>query len=203
MKGGTRFVRAPGSRTRNKITQGQNLPSLSGTPTGKGLHTARTTMGPFIVGIGVKPEQQTGPGEPPEGFVIGSTSKTEWYFYWALEKVLGPPGYETWEFQQSMQGGRSMLGGSVVDFVIYQPTRMIGVRLQTYRFHLSASVHKQAHDYEQYLALSSPDLIVIDVFEDDIIHDDTGQDAIKIVLEVISGQERLNPLATGLVVGTG
>jgi hypothetical protein len=44
---------------------------------------------------------------------------------------------------------------------------------------------------------------VIDIFEDQIIHDPTGQAAIMTALEVINERQRANPLAYGFVVGTG
>lgn len=199
---GGKFTIAPGSRTRNKISQGNNLPSISARPASGDLHIQTYTKGPRVLGIGIKPENISGPGEPPEGFVRGSTSLSEWILYWALTKILGPEG-DVWEYQQSMQGGRHLLGGAVVDFVIYQGAVVLGIRLQTYRFHLSADAKKQATDLDQFLALSGPEVIIIDVFEDDIIKDETGQAAIRIVLDIINRRERINPLASGFVVGTG
>jgi hypothetical protein len=179
---------------------GQNLPSLGGnppTPTGTGKMMSR---GPRVLGGGAT--SVAGPGEPPAGFVGGTTSRSEWFIYWALEKLLGPEGVQ-WVFQESRQGGRHRLGGAVVDFIIYLSGLAIGVRVQTYRFHFNVDPAKQASDAAQLIALTDDSTIIIDIFEQQYIDDETGQAAIQLMLEVLNQRWRPNPLATGMVVGTG
>lgn len=191
-----------GSQTRNKLTTGQNLPNLASIGS-VGTNTSMRQYGPSVLGLGTKPVYVGGPGEPPAGFVGGTTSATEWYFYWACEKILGPEGIR-WDFQSSQMGGRHQAGGAVVDFVIMQNRGLrVGVRIQTYRFHQNVDSFKQAYDIAQFRALYGPDFIIIDVFEDQYINDQTGQAAIVAVLEVINNKQRPNPLANGWVVGTG
>lgn len=206
--GRSKTLSAPGSRTRNKITAGQNLPTLGGPPTAGSLHLTTVGFGPKQLGIQVRPQYVGGPGEPPEDFIGGTTSLPEWYLYWALTEILGPEG-DSWLFQESMMGGRHLLGGAVVDFVVYLDSLTIGIRLQTYRFHLAVEPRKQASDLDQFLALSNEDLILVDVFEDDIIYDEnrrmdeTGRAAKLVVLDIINLNIYMNPLASGYVVGTG
>ena len=151
-----------------------------------------------------------GPGEPPHGFVGGTTSRSEWFLYWAFTKLLGPPGTGardyTWEYQQSFQGGRHIPGGAVVDFVIYTPMYTVLCRLVSFYFHFAAGSGKQASDLEQRIRLSESSdnsLVVIDVYEEDFIHDETGEAALRVASLAISGIEMPNPIATGMVVDNG
>lgn len=162
------------------------------------------SYGPEVLGLGLKTIQtKQGPGEPPPGFVGGTTSRSEWWVYWALTKLLGPEG-EAWTYQQSYQGGRHIPGGSVVDFVVYMPLQTILIRLQTYRFHFALGNAKQSRDIEQKFALSDEqDSIVVDIYEQDFIGDESGRAVLMIVNEAINGIERSNPLATGLVFDHG
>lgn len=197
------FTSTPGKENRNKVTVGQNLPNLTGTPAVGDAPRRTRSYGPAVLGLQRLPPQESGPGDPPPDFIGGTNSLSEWMFYWACLKVLGPEG-DRWDYQSSQLGGRQQQGGAVVDFVIKQNVgRRVGVRIQTYRFHFNVDAFKQAGDVAQLLALSSPDFIVIDVFEDQFIHDPTGQSAINLVVEVINERQRMNPLGTGLVVGSG
>jgi hypothetical protein len=134
--------------------------------------------------------------------VRGTTSITEGMVYWALEKLLGPEG-DSWVYQESRMGGRHLLGGAVIDFIVYVGNLSIGIRVQTYRFHMNADPRQKAHDQSQLWALSDPRTIIIDIFEQDFIDDMTGQAVIRVVHEAITGQQRINPLASGFVAGTG
>lgn len=206
--GSPKSMTAPGSRTRNKVTQGQNLKPVTGPPTTGDIHTSIQTYGPTVLGMHERTPYVGGPGEPPEGFIGGTTSLPEWYLYWALTEILGPEG-EDWLYQESMMGGRHLLGGAVVDYVIYLDSLTIGIRLQTYRFHLAVSSIKQSTDFDQFMALSAEELIIIDVFEDDLIYNEngqmdvTGRQAKKIVIDIINLNQTMNPLASGNVIGTG
>ena len=162
------------------------------------------SYGPAVLGLAQGPEEQrSGPGEPPEGFVTGTTSKTEWYVYWALLKLCPPIGVE-FTYQESYQGGRHIPGGSVVDFVIYMPLQTILMRVQTYRFHFTLGANKQYSDFEQKVALGdNEDMVVVDIYEQDFIDDDTGGQVLLVVLDAMNGIERTNPLATGMVIDNG
>jgi len=142
-----------------------------------------------------------GPGDAPAGFVGGTTSLSEWYIYWALLQVRGPEGDEgAWAYQESFLGGRHIIGGAVVDFILYEDDYYIGLRIQTYYFHLASpegSV-KQANDLEQKIRLQDGnDLIIIDIYEQNFIHDDSGQAAIEQVLKAMQLVEEYNPRLTG------
>lgn len=194
------FLSGPGDFTRASPLVGQNLNSTMTLPTPR--FGNRTSQGPRILGLGRPVPQLTGPGDPPEGFVGGTTSLSEWYLYWAFSVILGPEGLD-WSYQSGMLGSRNTPGGAVVDYVVYQGSVSLLVRLQTYRFHLSAPADQQVHDIEQFIALSSPDTIVIDVYEDQFLFDETGQAAIKLVVDIINRRIVQNPMASGFVVGTG
>lgn len=194
------FLSGPGDFTRASPLVGQNLSTALTIPTPR--YGNLTSQGPRILGLGQHVTQSTGPGEPPEGFVGGTTSRSEWYLYWAFTKILGPEGLQ-WSYQQGLLGSRHVPGGAVVDYVVYQGSVALLVRLQTYRFHLSADADQQVHDIEQFIALSSPDAIVIDVYEDQFLWDETGQAAIQLVVDILNRRIVQNPIATGFVVGTG
>lgn len=149
-----------------------------------------------------------GPGPAPPGFKVASTSASEWIFYWAAMKVLDPrrdprqppfQGGELWLYQSSELGAFTrQLGSAVVDFLFKTQFPYLAVRIQTFRFHLSASTFKQAYDQKQLEALMGK-FNVIDIFEGDYIGDATGQAAIKLVLETLKLQQRQNPISAGKV----
>jgi hypothetical protein len=146
-----------------------------------------------------------GPGEPPEGFVGGTTSRSEWYVYWAMTKLMGPEG-NNWAFQESFLGGRYIPGGSVADFVAYTSVGQIIMRVQSFYFHTSEDSFKQGYDIRQKtstIAAYAGDLQVIDLWEQDFIHDPSGRAVIEVVQDALAGIERRNPIASGLVFDNG
>lgn len=167
-------------------------------PIGRGI-----SYGPRVLGLAGNVILTSGPGEPPANFVGATTSLSEWYLYWALMKLLGPSEEGQWGYQVSMMGGRSNPGGAVVDFVLFREREDVGIRVQTYRFHQNAPQQQQAHDSDQLGRLFRDDFIVIDVYEGAYIDDPTGQAALQVMLEAINGQWRLDPLTSGLTIGTG
>lgn len=183
-----------GSKTKNKPSAGQNLGTRFTTPVKR--VRGSTSQGAKVMGLHAKTEQLSGPGEPPEGFVGGQTSKSEWYLYWALTKVLGPEQEGKWSYQNSMLGGRSARGGAVVDFVVNQGAVFVGIRLQTQRYHLEDNSYQKSFDREQLYSLSDWDFIVINVYETDFIDDESGAAAIQVVIEAINRQERPDPFST-------
>lgn len=157
-------------------------------------------QGPEVLGISLGPIQVGGPGVAPAGFIGGTNSQSEWYIYWALTKILGPEGY-IWSYQQSFLGGRHLPGGAVVDFVVYYELYAVGMRIQTYFFHEASLMgsYKHASDLEQRISLTDNGLIVVDIYEQNFIHDATGKAAIQQVLRAMQLVEEFNPRATGTV----
>lgn len=169
--------------------------------------TTRIPTGPKMYRKAAKPEFGSGPGEPPPGFVTPTTSKSEWLVYWAIWKALdvpgnvrqGPfngPGTGEFEYQSWQMGGRSSLGGAVVDFLIfpYGSGSPIGVRVQTEYFHIFAGSNKIASD-EIQLALLSRNMTVVDVFDYEFIH--LNPEDLVIYFKRSLGLLRGSPIAAG------
>ncbi len=89
--------------------------------------------------------------------------------------------------------------GAVVDFVIFTPRYNIGIRIQSFYYHIAASQEKQVSDYEQRMALERYGLRIVDVYEQDYIHDLTGNAARRLVRMALAGEEMPNPRAYGIV----
>lgn len=156
-------------------------------------------QGPKILSADINAAIRTeGPGDPPAGFIGGTNSVSEWYIYWALEKLLGPEG-QYWTYQSSYLGGRHIRGGAVVDFVVFTPRYNIGLRIQTFYFHLAAGSYKQADDYTQRTNLESYGLKIIDIYEQTYIGDTTGKAALYVTQLALQGIELPNPRAYGIV----
>lgn len=163
-------------------------------------------FGPAIFKLNSKPERLgKGPGEPPVGLVTQWTSITEWYVYWAMAKVLGTPsdprkppftGGVNWQYQKALDGGRQLRGGQVLDFVVFNGTQSIGIRVETERYHIFTSAQKQAEDFYQRTHSSGVD-IVISIFDQDFMGDPTGAAACKVVAEALKGQQPANPIRYG------
>jgi hypothetical protein len=103
--------------------------------------------------VNSKPQIMTGwAAGPPEGFVTGNTSLDEWPIWWALNKILGPPGPE-WLYQGRI--GIGMLGSSKPDFVVFQDPPLV-IRVQSDRYHLTVNGFRQAYDREQRVRSSAP-----------------------------------------------
>ena len=153
-----------------------------------------------------KMEQVPGPGDPPDGFLNGQNSLTEWYFYWALAKVFNNPhgndvrkapfygGWPDWSYQTAELGGHvRALGSAVVDFVVYQGMTLIFIRIQTERFHLFADNKKQAYDRLQRATLESNGPYVVDVYDTAILNDPSGQKAVIAAKRAIGRIQDINP----------
>lgn len=165
---------------------------------------SRSTTGPGGL-LNTKRTYTIGPGEPPPGFVGPTTSKSEWWLYWASAKVFNDPkdprqqpywGGEAWGYQVAANGGRHVPGGAVVDFIYYLPGEVIGVRLQTYRYHETAGPTVTAYDRAQLASLARW-MTIKDVFEQDIMQDSTGESACRRLVEVLGGKKRIGPAASG------
>lgn len=158
-----------------------------------------------------KIETVPGPGDPPDGFLTGQNSATEWIFYWALARVFGEPkdprkppfygGYPFWAYQVAEIGGfvRS-LGSAVVDFVIYQGPTILGIRIQTERFHIYTTSEKQAYDAFQRASLEAAGIDVVDVFDDQILGDPSGQKAVIAAKQAVGRIEKVSPIYGGTAI---
>jgi len=155
------------------------------------------------------PERQSGPGDPPPGFINSANSVPEWRCYWAAFKALKidadprqPPfeGYPgRFAYQDPFEGGRHGPGGQVFDFVFYSTRRgtpMI-VRVQTDHFHYNADVQKQALD--AYLLTRAARFYEIrDIYDYQLMADDTGESAVIALKNVLAGNDTENPLTANV-----
>jgi hypothetical protein len=154
----------------------------------------------------------TGPGQPPPGFVRGTTSSVEWVVYWALFKILAPTrdprqapfwGLDgVFRYQKAFNNGRER-GGSVLDcHHEYGPkirTR-VGIRLQTTRFHEQAPAQQIMMDRMRRQWLSAQ-MTVIDLWDYEILEDNgtpgNGAKAIVGVKQAVGMIETTSRLALG------
>lgn len=148
-----------------------------------------------------------GPGEPPAGFLVPRTSKTEWFIYWGLAKIFNNPpdprvapylgGWPDWSYQAPFDDA-----SAVIDFVVENPggaANRIALRVVTEYWHLYTSNQKQATDEIQKQALANY-FTVVDVYDQDFINDPTGAATIVTLKNVLGMIERPNPLWTGTTI---
>lgn len=148
-----------------------------------------------------------GPGDPPPGFLTGQNSLTEWYVYFALAKIFDDPkeyrnppfyGGRDWGYQIARLGGFTRaLGSAVVDFVVYQGATVLGIRIQTERFHTYAGSRRHAYDIVQRGNLEGNGLSVVDVYDDQILGDPSGQKAVIAMKKAIGRLEKISPVTAG------
>lgn len=147
-----------------------------------------------------------GPGEPPPDFVTNTTSKSEWWFYWGMSKALGDPqdprqgpyfGGRDWDYQRIYENaGAGALATASVDFIYYGPWERIGIRIQTFRYHIGTTPEQKGYDALQSARLGKI-MRVVDVFEQDFILDETGQAVVIAAKQALGLLQSLNPLASG------
>jgi hypothetical protein len=158
-----------------------------------------------------------GAGDPPVGFVGGSTSASEWIAYVAAAKVTNDPpdprqppywGGASWGYQIPLLGTYTReLGSAVADFIFYGPHMDIIVRLQTRRFHEGFGADKTAADLKQRGELGTRG-IVIDLWEGAFMDADPEnrdklhsspvlQAACAIMRDALSVTERGSPIFLG------
>ena len=155
-------------------------------------------------------KQQTGPGDPPPGFLGPTVSKSEWWLYWAMFPALqinvdarrsGPP-YVGWppdfSYQQPFMQGRAAPGGAIADFVIWRTRtgRPVLIRLVTEYWHLYTDANKQVADMLQRQRLEDQ-AQVIDVYDYTFTHDPSGAAAIQVVKAAVGLIEMPDPLRAG------
>jgi len=183
-------------RTTQRPTRLRN-PSVAGT-------------GPKIYSYGGQVVRIGGPGEPPPGFVTPTTSKSEWFVYWAFCRLLGIPDgdmrrYPFFGDHEGNQGrfgyqiGSRGAGGAVVDFLYYAAAgRYIAMRVQTERYHYYVGADRQVFDAIQFANLSKK-FDVVDLVEFKWISDLTGKAVIDAVRSGMRGRGEVDPIASGTV----
>ncbi len=149
---------------------------------------------PAVFASGKQRQILSGPGLPPPGFIIGTTSLSEWYIYWAFTKVKGRPGENSWGFQIDAGGGRGTKGGAVIDFVVWDQEPRLAIRIQTERYHIAVPGRVQAYDETSKRMLERIGYKVIDIYEEHFIRDKSGQMAIVLVKEALQGKQRPSPI---------
>lgn len=159
-----------------------------------------TSRGPRSLGLGRKPERREGPGKPPPGFLTQQTTGDEWIIYWALAKIFSDPGPMSvrvgpfkggleWEYQ-AVQSSLGLTGKTAVDFAVYLPGEIVGLRIQTELRHVLVDENISAYDVAQRLALERT-ITVRDIYSQDYIEDISGEAAIRVTIEALGGRERL------------
>lgn len=173
---------------------------------------AKLPEGPQIVQAIRRPDFQSGPGEPPPGFLNGQNSRVEWVAYWALAKIYGTPldprqgpftgGPPNWQYQTPLMGSyRRQLNSAVVDFLIDGEPKPVAIRLQTEFFHLITDAAQQARDRTQRMELENYGP-VIDVYDFELIGEndnETAQKAVTTMKAAIGRIERPDPIASGQI----
>lgn len=134
-------------------------------------------------------------------FATGTTSRDEGYFYWALMKLIGPPGEPginglVWYYQSKVRGGSNIPGGAVVDFVVVGvgPNNDVGIRIVTPYFHIQAGPYKRATDFEQEAFLLDQGIDVVDVYSQNYIFDKSGRAVIRAARNAIISNPDFGPL---------
>lgn len=162
-----------------------------------------------------KPVQRVDfPGEPPPGFLSGKLhgSRSEWPIYAGLWKALAvepKDGYRSppfsgapdgsFEYQAWELGGRSQTGGAVADFLVRSAPggSDLLIRVQSYRFHLTAGPAVTTEDDLQRARLSR-DNTVIDIYEEQFLNL-TGSELVVFVKSVLGLVQASNPITAGQV----
>lgn len=134
--------------------------------------------------------QQGGPELLAARFIGPTTSKSEGYIWWALEKVLGPPGETSWGYQISSNNS-----ATIIDFVVWDRQPRIAIRVQSERFHIATLADRHTYDRQQREMLERSGYKVVDVYEEHFLKDKSGFAAIMVVKDALKGIERPSPIA--------
>lgn len=161
-------------------------------------------------GLRIIPKGETqisGPGEMPTDFLSGKNSKSEWPPYWGFARIFKNPrdprvgpflgGMPDWAYQDQQPTLFGVSGSTNIDFVIYQGLTIIGVRIQSERYHLDVGDEKHAYDEQQKSALEAQGITVFDLYEDEYLNDPDGQKTIIACKRAIGRLSSLNPLTSG------
>lgn len=178
-------------------------------PTGIGLRKSpwRKT-GPRLYHLDEDVEQLGGPGKPPDEFLSGKTSASEWPLYWAMCKIWKVPEdprrgpFEgdhggVWAYQRYFPIA-GVTGKTNVDFVYYGKGHFIGIRVQSEHFHLASNTGTTHQTLDLWLAQHNYGVSqIVDVYEQDYLSDLTGAAACKVMADACRGIAQQSPLAKG------
>jgi hypothetical protein len=149
------------------------------------------------------------PGDPPPGFITVKTTATEWVVYWGLSQIFGKPepedlrhppyvGYPgIWQYQAYVDA--QLASATNIDFVVwsaYPSGTPIAIRVQTEFFHNYASNDQQVYDLIHRERLEGG-FDVVDVFDFDFLHDESGRAIILILKEALMMIERPHAQRSG------
>lgn len=141
-------------------------------------------------------------------------SLPEWRVYcgiWKARQIDGDPrnppsapGYRgypgVFAYQDPFEGGRiGGPGGQVFDFTIFNTDQgeAVVIRVQGYYWHTQNDAELQARD-ALLLARASAFYRVVDVYDYEVMADDTGEAAVIAVKNALSGVIGSNPITAGL-----
>ena len=144
-------------------------------------------MRPFQPVLGAK--KIGGPGEAPAWIITPTTSRSEWFIWWALMQILGPPGESSWGYQISSNNS-----ATIIDFVVWDRQPRIAIRVQSERYHISTLQSKHTYDRQQREMLERSGYVVIDVYEEHFLKDKSGFAAIMVTKDALKHIERPSPI---------
>lgn len=130
----------------------------------------------------------------PSWFKNGNNSADEWPPYQALTMILGPPDQDNWTYQTRTSLAFGILGTVKPDFLILQEPFIV-VRVQSDRYHVTASEPKAHLDREQRIYLQRLGYIVIDIYPQHYqpAERDNGKRILRLMREAMNHQQRSNP----------
>lgn len=141
-------------------------------------------------------------------------SLPEWRVYCALWVDLNLPGSprdsgpnyygypEAFAYQDPFEGGRmGGPGGQVFDFTVYFTPRgeSLVIRVQGSYWHYQADADKQARDF-QLLTRGAQFYRIEDIWDYEVMADDTGEAAVKVVKSILLGYRSQSPITSGINV---
>jgi len=168
---------------------------------------AKSRRGPNFI----KSTQSSAFMNPPPGFVGEWNSKSEWFVYLGLWYVLDeagdprqPPfdgGYR-FTYQVPIFGGRSILGGQVIDFIVtLRDGSQVGMYLQSDRWHLQGGAEKESSDLGAMLGATAL-MRVAPILEGDIIRDPSGEACCRTLVGALGGRASIGPTNTGTFIAS-
>lgn len=197
--------------TRIQKSGGKQMPRPKALPDSEGIDFRLPTVFPSgnrELGLRQQRVHTGGPGNPPDGFVTATTSSVEWMWYWGSAVYLKSPpdprkppyigdgilwGYQVPDDVHDVR----KLGSYVSDFVYYQPTGTLVVRLDTYFYHLQNDPEQFARDQYQKLHGGNDNVIVISAYDLQFLSDPSGRAIVAAVADALAGREIVSPVRSG------
>ncbi len=181
--------------------------TVSGRPAPEMDRPSLRSRGPRVLGLGVQ-KRQMGIGPPPEGF---EGTIPEWVWYFASAKLLDNPKDPrhppytgardgSWLYQvPELPGEARQVGSSISDFVYIQGSGFVIVRIETFYWHTSAPPAQQARDAYLTTHAANEGTRVERVEDGWYMGDVTGETAVRLLADVLSGVSRIGSVHSGLV----